>query len=170
MALELFLGNESSQVDTSKNNTINEQSDLPKVMFQNLYDNVEPCKTYDLERQTFDYDISSFFVLHTNVSSLHTHFDDFKEFLSIFPRPPSIILISETRTLLDPIINIEIPDYTFTHVPSPTIAGRVMAYVSTLLNFTVNDRLSLNIDGCKNLWLDVDTFGLKNNYTCAVIY
>ena len=45
-----------------------------------------------------------------------------------------------------------------------------MAYVSKELNFTVNDRLSLNIDGCENLWLDADIPGLKNNYTFAVIY
>ena len=37
------------------------------------------------------------------------------------------------------------------------------------LNFTVNDRLSLNVDGCEDLWLDVDIPGLKNNYTFAVI-
>ena len=45
-----------------------------------------------------------------------------------------------------------------------------MAYVLKLLNFTVNDRLSLNMDGCEDLWLDVHIPGLKNNYTFAVIY
>ena len=45
-----------------------------------------------------------------------------------------------------------------------------MAYVSKELNFSVNDRLSLNIDSCEDLWLDVDIPGLKNNYTFAVIY
>ena len=45
-----------------------------------------------------------------------------------------------------------------------------MAYVSKELNFTVNDRLSLNIDGCEDLWLDVDISGLKNNYAFAAIY
>ena len=106
----------------------------------------------------------------TNISSLQTHFDDFKEFLSNFSHPPSLILISETRIHLNPILNIEIPNYTFTHVPSPTGARGVMAYVLKELNFTVNDRLSLNIDGCEDLWLDVDIPGLKNNYTFAVIY
>ena len=45
-----------------------------------------------------------------------------------------------------------------------------MSYVSKELNFTVNDRLSLNIDGCEDLWLDVGIPGIKNNYTFAVIY
>ena len=170
MAPEMFLDNESSQVATSKNNTINEQSDLPEVLFQNMYDNAKPCKTYNLEQQIFNYDISSSFILHTNKSSLQTHFDDFKEFLSNFSHPPSLILISETRIHLNPILNIEIPNYTFTHVPSTTGAGGVMAYVLKELNFTVNDRLSLNIDGCEELWLDIDIPGLKNNYTFAVIY
>ena len=166
----MFLDNESSQVATSKNTTINEQSDLPEVLFQNMYDNAKPCKTYNLEQQTIDYDISSFFILHTNISSLQTHFDDFKEFLFTFSHLPSLILISKTRIHLNPILNFEIPNYTFTHVPSPTRAGGVMAYVSKELNFTVNGRLSLNIDGCEDLWLDVYIPGLKNNYTFAVIY
>ena len=100
MAPEMFLDNESSQVATfknNKNNTIIEQCDLPEVLFQNMYDNAKPCKTYNLEQLTFDYDISSFFILHTNISSQQTHFDDFKEFLSNFSHPPSLILISETR-------------------------------------------------------------------------
>ena len=130
-----------------------------------MYDNVKPCKTYNLEQQTFDFDISSFFILHTNISSLQTHFDDFKEFLSNFSHPPSLILISEIRIHLNPILNIEIPNYTFTHVPSPTRAGGVIAYASKEQNFTVNDRLPLNIDRCEDLWLDVDIPGLKNNYT-----
>ena len=170
MAPEMFLNNESSQAATSKNNTINEQSDLLEVLFQNMNDNAKPCKTYNLEQQIFDYDISSFFILHTNISSLQTHFDDFKEFLSNFSHPPYLILISETRIHLNPILNIEISNYTFTHVPSPTRAGGVMAYIWKELNFTVNDRLSLNIDGCDDLWLDGDIPGLKNNYTFAVIY
>ena len=111
-----------------------------------------------------------FFILHTNISSLQTHFDDLKEFLFNFSHPPFLILISETRIHLNPILNIGIPNYTFIHVPSPTRAGGVMAYVSKELNFTVNDRLSLNIDGCEDLWRDVDIPGLKNNYTFAVIY
>ena len=167
MAPEMFLDNKSSQVATSKNNTIIEQCDLPEVLFQY---NAKPCKTYNLEQLTFDYDISSFFILHTNISSLQTHFHDFKEFLSNFSHPSSLILISETRIHLNPFLNIQIPNYTFIHVPSPTRAGVVMAYVSKELNFTVNDRLSLNIDGCEDLWLDVDIPGLKNNYTFAVIY
>ena len=130
-----------------------------------MYDNVKPCKTYNLEQQTFDYDISSFFILHTSISSLQTHFDDFKEFLSNFSHPPSIILLSETRIHLNSILNIEIPNYTFTHVPSLTRAGGVIGYASKEQNFTVNDRLSLNIDRCEDSWLDVDIPGLKNNYT-----
>ena len=91
MAPEMCLDNESSQVATSKNNTIIEQCDLPEVLFQNMYDNAKPSKTYNLEQLTFDYDISSFFILHTNISSLQIHFDDFKEFLSNFSHPPSLI-------------------------------------------------------------------------------
>ena len=30
--------------------------------------------------------------------------------------------------------------------------------------------MSLNIDGCEDLWLEIDIPGLKNNYTFAVIY
>ena len=92
------------------------------------------------------------------------------EFLSNFSHPPSFILISETRIHLNPFLNIEIPNYTFIQVPSPTRTGGVMAYISKELNFTVNDRLFLNVDGCEDLWLDVDIPGLKNNYTFAVIY
>ena len=92
-----------------------------------MYDNAKPRKTYNLEQLTFDYDISSFFILHTNISSLQTHFNDFKKFPCNFSHPPSLILISETRIHLNPFLNIEIPNYIFIHVPSPTRAGGVMA-------------------------------------------
>ena len=83
-----------------------------------------------------------------NISTLQSYFNELEEFLSNFPNPSSIILLSETCINVDPQINIDVPDYLFFHIPSPTKAGGVGVYVSKHLNITINDSLSLNVHRC----------------------
>ena len=78
------------------------------------------------------------------------------EFLSKFSHPPSIIFLTETRIYSNPTINVNIPGYTILHKPTPTKASGVGAYVSNNLKFSENETLNLDIEGCEDLWLEVN--------------
>ena len=138
-------------------------------MYQVL--NIKPCETYDLSQKTFIFDNnSSYLFIHLNIASLQAHFDDLNEFLLKFSNPPSVIFLSETRFKTYPIININISGYTFLHYPSPTNAGGVGVYISNVITFSENQTFRLEVQGCKNLWLDIEFPGRKTKYTFAVIY
>ena len=110
-------------------------------------------------------------MIHLNISSLQSHFDELNEFLVNFSSPPSIIFISETRINVEPLINsINLPGYTFIHVPSTTKAGGVGAYFSDNLKVSVKDNFDLYVQGCEDLWFDVKFPGQNNNHIFAVIY
>ena len=92
------------------------------------------------------------------------------KFLLKFSNPPSVIFLSKTRIKTNPLININIPGYTFLHYPSPTNAGGVGVYVSNDVTFSENQTFRLEVQGCENLWLDIKFPGRKTKYTFAVIY
>ena len=109
-------------------------------------------------------------IIHLSISSLPAHFDEFNEFLLNFSNPPSIIFISETRINVEPLINVNLPGYTFLHLPSNTKAGGVGAYFLNNLNFHNKDSLGLSVQECENLWFDLPFPGQKHKYTFAVMY
>ena len=78
--------------------------------------------------------------------------------------------INKTRINVEPLINVNIPGYTFLHLPSNTRAGGVGAYF--LENLAVHNKgnFGFNIEGCENLWFDVEFPGQKQKFTLAVIY
>ena len=61
--------------------------------------------------------------------------------------------MSESRINHKPFINIELPDYKFVHIDSPTSAGWVAVYISSELRFNILFNLSFDIDGCENIWI-----------------
>ena len=87
--------------------------------------------------ELFQYNnVTSQLVIHLNISSLLAHFDELNKFLLNFSSPLSITFISETRINVEPLININLPGYTFFHVPSTTKAGGVAAYFSNNFKIT----------------------------------
>ena len=84
--------------------------------------------------------------------------------------PPSILLLSVTRTNVDPHTDIDIPGYTFVHFPSPTIVEGVGAYFSNLVTFTEIENLKLQIKGCEDQWFEVKFSRGTDKYIIAVIY
>ena len=144
---------------------------LPDVLFQFFKNNIKTCETYDLSQKTFIFDNNlSFISIHLNIASLQAHFDDLNEFFLKFSNLPAVIFLSETRIKTDPLININIPGYTFLHYPSPTNAGGVGVYISNVITFSENQTFRLEVQGCENLWLDIEFPGYKTKYTFAVIY
>ena len=157
-------------VDLLTDEEIN-QNNLPELLFHSLINKVKPCKSYNFDNQALPFDSpSSLFILHLNISSLQAHFDGLNEFLLNFSKPPAIIFISETRINIAPQISNVLPGYTFIHHPSPTRAGGVGAYIKSFLILSIKDNLSLNVQGCEDLWISIDFPGLKSKYVFAVIY
>ena len=107
------------------------QDNITDVLFESSYENVKACEAYipEVDKSLFK-NPTSFFFIHLNIASLQAHFDKLIEFLSNFSTPPTIIFLSETRINVTPSTNINIPNYTFTHLPSPPIVGGVGAYIS----------------------------------------
>ena len=107
---------------------------------------------------------------------MQSHFDELNEFLLSFSSPPSVTFISETGINVELLINVNVPGYTFLHLPSNPRAGGVGA--DFLENLTVHRKLNrkpkgnfgFNIEGCENLWFDVEFPGQKQKFTLAVIY
>ena len=66
---------------------------------------------------------------------------------------PKIICLSESRINQKPLINLELRNYKLERIDSPTPAGGVAAYVSNELRIKIVSNLSLNIDGCENMWI-----------------
>ena len=56
------------------------------------------------------------------------------------------------------------------HYPSPTNAGGVGVYISNVITFSENQTFRLEVQGCENLWLEIEFPGQKTKYTFAVIY
>ena len=84
---------------------------------------------------------------------MQKNFDSLHEFLCSLQIRPKIICLSESRINHKPFINIELPDYKFVHIDSPTSAGGVAVYISSELRFNILFNLSLDIDGCENIWI-----------------
>ena len=154
----------TSEVEVDQDNTTD-------VLFESCYENVKACEAYipEIDKSLFK-NSTSFFFIHLNIASFQAHFDELIEFLSNFSTSPTIIFLSETRINVTQSTNINIPNYTFTHFPSPTIVGGVEAYISNELNCSLNNDLRLNVPMCEDLWLDVDFSSHNLKYTFAIIY
>ena len=158
----------SSQADTSED--INHNS-LPDMLSDSLRSNIKACNYYDIFKLNTTLNDSSHFFIHLNISSLQSHFDELLyDLLLELTHPPSIIFISETRINKKPLININLPAYTFLHSPSPSVVGGVGAYFSNQLMLTINNLFQLHVQGCKDLWFNVIFPYSKSQYIFAVIY
>ena len=126
-----------SQAATTTNEATVDQINLPDILFQNLRKNLKRCEIYDLCNQNFQFNShSSELIVHLNTSSLQARFDELNEFLNYFSRPPSIILLSETRINVNPSINISIPAYS--SIPGYSIYPLKLKLVALVRTFPQN--------------------------------
>ena len=56
------------------------------------------------------------------------------------------------------------------HLPSSTLTGGVGRYFCNLLKFCQVDSLLLKVDGCEDLWFDVQFPGQHNKLIFSLIY
>ena len=119
-----------------------------------LTHNINSCKYYETSNIfSISSNSNSISIIHINIRSLQKNFDSLHEILCSLPIRPKIICLYESRINHKPFINIELPDYKFVHIDSPTSAGGVAVYISSELRFNILFNLSLDIDRCENIWL-----------------
>ena len=126
----------SSQVDTSEDIKYNS---LPDMLSDSLQTSIKACNYYDILKLNTTLNGSSHFFIYRNISSLQPHFDELYDLLLELTHPPSIIFILETLINKEPLININLPGYTFIHSYFPSVVGGVGAYFSNQLTFAINN-------------------------------
>ena len=93
--------------------------------------------------------------MHFNIRSLQKNFDFLHDFLSLLHSSPDIICLPETRLKEQPLININIPGYSFIHTDSLTNAGGVAMYISTAIQHSILTDVQMDTDGCENIWIKI---------------
>ena len=54
-----------------------------------------------------------------------------------------------------PLININIPGYSYIQTDSPTNAGGVTMYISTTIQHSILTDVQMDTDGCENIWIKI---------------
>ena len=76
------------------------------------------------------------------------------EFLTTLNFSPDIVCLTETRIKSQPLINVEIPNYSFVHVDSESAAGGLAIYVSDRFQFELQSN-HYHLIGIECLWLNI---------------
>ena len=85
------------------------------------------------------------FILNLNISSLSSHIDDIKIFLSLLTAKVDILCISESRlSQNNPVTtNLHIPVYTFEHTSTESSAGSTLMYISNGIPYVLRNDLQI---------------------------
>ena len=94
-------------------------------------------------------------IFQNNVRSLKKNFHLVKEVFQKCSSLPNILAFTETKLNENSSIP-SFPGYSFEHVNSPTQCGGVGVYLSDDLNYSIRNDLSLNLEGCEDLWLELE--------------
>ena len=97
------------------------------------------CNYYDVEKFTkkrFKSDLN-FSVLHLNIASLQFHFEELKILLQLLNYSFDIIAISESKIQkgINPVKDINLPNYQYIHTPTETTKGGTLIYIIKQINF-----------------------------------
>ena len=122
----------------------------------------------DLSKSLSSYPLSHLqplLVMHCNTISLTNRFDRLREFLKKFPVMPHLIAITETRLKTSSNLqSINLPQYTFCHADSLTLAGGVGVYIKDNLQFKVRSDLKFCNEGCENFWIELVPTNASTNF------
>ena len=143
------------------NFTINPtDKNLIKEITNLIIENTDPensntnfCNYYDVNKFTskkFKSE-SNFSLLHLNIASLQFHFEDLKVLLEVLNYQFYIIAISETKLQkgINPLKDINLPNYQYIHTPTETTKGGTLLYISNKLIF--KPRTDLEIYQAKDI-------------------
>ena len=121
-------------------------------LLNSLTKNLKNCKYFYLnQNQITINEKNSWVLLHLNICSLQKNFDLLYEFLTTLNFSPDIVCLTETRIKFQPLISVEIPNYSFVHVDSESAAGGVAIYVSDRFQYELRFN-QYHLTGTKCLW------------------
>ena len=113
----------------------------------------------------------AFAILNSNIRSLSSNFEDLTTMLSELYFPFSVIGLTETKIKVNqqPLLNIDLPGYSFVSQPTLSNAGGVGFYIKNELNFTIISELSTSTADYEALWIEIyNSYSL--NVLCGIIY
>ena len=102
---------------------------------------------------------------------MSSNFEDLTTMLSELYFPFSVIGLTETKIKVNqqPLLNIDLPGYSFVSQPTLSNAGGVGFYIKNELNFTVISELSTSTADYEALWIEIyNSYSL--NVLCGIIY
>ena len=148
----------------------NEPEDMSSKIYESISNNILQCEYFDLNETNKMYTSknNSLNILHLNIRSLNKNYDKLYDFLQSLLYLPDIVCLSESRIKKQPLVNINIPGYSFVNVAPLRNAGGVAMYVKNGLKYT-NDQ-TFDLHGCESLWLTIHQPNTKKVITIATIY
>ena len=111
----------------------------------------------NLNDQILFRDNSEFVAFHNNVRSMNANFDKVHDIFKNCSRKPDIMAFSDTqirKTSIQPKTPNGYHEFVFTE--SPTKAGGVGFYLLETLDYKLCPDLSLNLDLCEDIWLEIE--------------
>ena len=99
---------------------------------------------------------------------MNKNFDKFYDFIQSLSYTPDVVCLSESRIKKQPLININLPGYTFLNSSPFKNAGGVAMYVKNDLKF--KNEQTFDLYGCESLWLTIHQPNSQKFLTIATIY
>ena len=109
-------------------------------------------------------------LIHFNMRSLPKNLHKIEDFLLCSNALPKIIAISETKLNASKVCNVNLNNYSFLHNDSITQVGGVGLYVHSNIKYLIRKDLLIDLEGCKNLWIEIITPPNKKNMIILVLY
>jgi len=109
-------------------------------------------------------------LVHFNMRSLPKNLHKIEDLLLSSNTLPKILAISETKLNPKKVYNVNLNNYSFQHNDSSTQAGGVGLFILKDIKYLIREDLSMNIEGCEDLWIEIITPQYKKNIIVSVIY
>ena len=112
----------------------------PEELSDKIYEsicNILKCDYFDLKKNTQIYssENKSLNIIHLNIRSMNKYYDKFYDFTQSLLYTPDVVGLSESRIKKKPLINTNLPGYTFLNFSPLKNAGGVAMYVKNDLKF-----------------------------------
>jgi len=145
------------------------RDDVCDSVFEALTENIAKCRYFDVNFQIFkSKDDNNLILLQVNVQSLNKKFDFLYNFIASQKFIPHVICISETRINKQPLINVNLLNYSFLHVDSETTAGGVAMYVHESIKFQLATNQCV-LETSESLWINLNGYS-RISFTVGVVY
>ena len=139
-------------------------------MFGSLTKNIKKCKYCDANFTFNDFnDRDTLMLLHVNARSLHKNFGSLSDFVEPLKHKPHVIRISESQIISQPLLNLGLENYSFSHV-SPVInrVGVVAVYVHDDTSFRIRQN-QLAFTNSESLWIHLNN-NMRWTFTIGIVY